>query len=271
MNCAAQTMNSTAVALPGVRQVGARSAAAASARSTSPAVLGTSPTHSDASGGLKAPQARAPGRPIPSARLLAHAARSAHRSRPSRSSRRAPGMSADAAPLPRLTFDDGPSELTSGLLDVLARHGVRAIFFVLGASIGDAPDALRRAASEGHEIGNHAWDHVRLSQLEDEQIETQLRRTSAAVEALTGRRPSLFRPPYGDRDARVDAIAAAQGMETLLWDVNPHDYRLPGAAALAAQIIAAAPGAVVLLHDGRRAREQTVVAVDRALGELRRR
>jgi peptidoglycan/xylan/chitin deacetylase (PgdA/CDA1 family) len=100
-------------------------------------------------------------------------------------------------------------------------------------------------------VGHHSWDHPRLTELEPAEIASQLRRTTAAIESVTGVRPEVFRPPYGDRDERVDRIAAELGMRTVLWDVDPEDWSRPGVEAIAAAIRGAGPRDVVLLHDGR--------------------
>ena len=168
----------------------------------------------------------------------------------------------------RLTFDDGPDRLTGDLLDALAEHGRRATFFLVGCQVAARAELVRRIVADGHAVGNHSWDHPSLPSLTEPEIVGQLRRTSDAIEAVCGLRPAIFRPPYGARDARVDRAAAALGMQTLLWDVDPADWSSPGVEPIAAAIREAADGEVVLLHDGRGDRRQTLAAVRLALAQL---
>jgi peptidoglycan/xylan/chitin deacetylase (PgdA/CDA1 family) len=169
-----------------------------------------------------------------------------------------------------LTFDDGPGDQTAAVLDVLGEHGWRATFFLVGSQVSPGADLVRRILAEGHTVGNHSWDHPRLSELDPAEIAGQLRRTTEAIESVAGVRPEVFRPPYGDRDERVDRIAAELGMRTVLWDVDPEDWSRPGVGVIAAAIRGAGPADVVLLHDGRGDRTQTVAGLRLALAELDR-
>lgn len=168
----------------------------------------------------------------------------------------------------RLTFDDGPSRYTEMILDRLAEHRVKATFFVVGRQVRRQRAVVQRAAAEGHAIGNHSWDHPHLPGLPPTVIRRQLERTSAAIADVLGSPPHLFRPPYGDRNEQIDAVAAELGLETVLWDVDPRDWSRPGARAIAAAIVAARPRQIVLLHDGRGDRAQTVAGLSRALIEI---
>lgn len=157
-----------------------------------------------------------------------------------------------------LTFDDGPSPLTPVVLDALAAHGARASFFVLGEHVAGHEEVLRRTAAGGHTIGNHGWSHRRFTELSDEEIRAELERTADAVEQVTGARPRLWRPPHGDTDPRVDAVAG----EPVLWDVDPLDWTgIPAAEIVATVLAGARDGAIVDLHDGRRAGPATVDAL----------
>lgn len=170
-----------------------------------------------------------------------------------------------------LTFDDGPGRVTDAVLEVLARHGARATFNVLGERIGGRERMLRAILAAGHELGSHAFRHERLGS-RPLAAYSQLRRTSAALRAAVGVRPGVFRPPYGSAGPGLVLAARAAGLVTVGWDVNPHDYELPGAAAIERCILdAAGPGSIIVLHDDRRAREQTAVALDAVLPRLRER
>jgi protein-L-isoaspartate(D-aspartate) O-methyltransferase len=150
-----------------------------------------------------------------------------------------------------LTFDDGPGPVTPPLLDLLAGHGARATFFVLGRMVEGREETLRRTVAKGHEVGNHTWSHHRPRGLSDDELRDELARTSARIEEVAGIRPRLARPPYGGDEERFARVAAGLGLHTVLWTVNPRDWLEPPADWLARAILRyARPGAIVDLHDG---------------------
>lgn len=157
-----------------------------------------------------------------------------------------------ARPLLALTFDDGPHHsLTPHLLDILAARRIRASFFVIGNRAGRNPLILRRMASEGHEIGNHTWSHPRLVGLPDAAVLAQLDRTAQVVGDIVGRAPVLMRPPYGEiTAAQRDMILTERHLPTVLWSVDPEDWRRPSPLMVRQRILDQAhPGAIVLAHD----------------------
>ncbi|MGD0778901.1 MAG: PqqD family peptide modification chaperone [Candidatus Solibacter sp.] len=126
-----------------------------------------------------------------------------------------------------LTFDDGPHPLhTVSVLDELARRGLRAVFFVLGQHLESPGNRaiLERAASDGHLIGNHGYAHQKLTHLTDDQIRIEVRRTEALIGNLD-RGIKLWRPPFSDRDSRVDSVMASLGYTRMLWNVDSLDWR----------------------------------------------
>jgi peptidoglycan/xylan/chitin deacetylase (PgdA/CDA1 family) len=168
-----------------------------------------------------------------------------------------------------LTFDDGPTEYTAGILDVLERYDLRATFFVIGRQVRHHASLLRRAAAAGHAAGNHSWDHPRLTTLSDSQIEEQILQTNAALAEVLGKAPTLFRPPFGDRDERVNAIVTRLGLTTMMWDVGCEDWKRPGAEVIAQTVAGGGPGEIVLLHDGGRTeRSQTVKGLEMGLARV---
>lgn len=114
-----------------------------------------------------------------------------------------------------LSFDDGPSAWTNPILELLAGHGVRATFFLVGSIVERNEDLVRRISAEGHEVGNHTWSHPKLARdCDDERVRSELARTNDLLEQILGAPPALFRAPYYNRDARVDAIAAELDCDT---------------------------------------------------------
>lgn len=179
-----------------------------------------------------------------------------------------------------LTFDDGPSQFTPALLDVLKKHQVKATFFVLGKSMEQSPELVKRAHAEGHTLGNHSWDHPNLSEMSGEAYWTkQLQPTQDMFQKVLGFKPSLMRPPYGFlTDAQIKGIDG-HGMKAILWSVASDDWYLThtmqnaaAADAIAGQVVKYAhPGAIVLAHDaGGRTRQPTIEATDRYIAELKK-
>ena len=151
-----------------------------------------------------------------------------------------------------MTFDDGPSAtLTPKLLDILAAHHIKVTFFVLGEMVAEHPEILARAAREGHEIASHSWSHPNLAKMSQEGVRSQLQRTDDEIKGAIGKRPTLFRPPYGSITERQKRwIHDEFGYDIILWDVDPLDWRRPGPAVVRNRILKETrPGSIVLSHD----------------------
>ncbi|CAE7208393.1 unnamed protein product [Rhizoctonia solani] len=116
-----------------------------------------------------------------------------------------------------LTFDDGPSPYTPKVLNYLADKNLKASFYVIGANIVNHPEILQATYLAGHEIAGHTWTHPQLTTLTNEQIVAELGWTRKAIQAVLGVTPRYFRPPYGDCDDRVRAIAKGLGMTPVIW------------------------------------------------------
>ena len=166
-----------------------------------------------------------------------------------------------------LTFDDGPHPVyTPQVLDVLARYGARATFFVLGSLVETHPDIIERIAAEGHTIANHTWNHEVLAGLPRPAFDDTISRTQAILADLA---TPCLRPPYASIDAFTQEWASAHGLDLMMWTVDPGDWRRPPAAEIADHIVQRAmAGAVVLLHDGGGDRSRTVQGLEMALDRL---
>jgi peptidoglycan/xylan/chitin deacetylase (PgdA/CDA1 family) len=151
-----------------------------------------------------------------------------------------------------LTFDDGPhATLTPKLLDILKEKGIKATFFVLGECVAANPEVLQRAAAEGHEIGNHSWDHKALTKSGGAGVASEINQTNAAIESATGRKPTLVRPPYGATNATITKRLNEEfGLKVIMWDVDPLDWKNRNSAHVQEEILKATkPGSIVLAHD----------------------
>jgi len=180
------------------------------------------------------------------------------------------GPAEAGAPTICLTFDDGPHPRTcTAILDVLRREHVPATFFVVGTRSREHPELLRRMLREGHEIGNHTWDHQRLTTLEPDGVRWELRSLHDLIVRCTGIWPTLCRPPGGTYDARVLEICRDEGYRVCLWSVNAGDW-ITGKTAdqIAERVIdRVRPGAIVLLHDEKPATPEALPWIIHALRE----
>lgn len=169
-----------------------------------------------------------------------------------------------------LTFDAGPGKDTPELLDLLKKEQVPATFFLLGENhVLKHPETVRRMAAEGHEVANHTWSHRILTDLDAKGIRTELARTQDAIEKVTGRRPTLMRPPQGRTDREVARVCRELGLAQVLWSATAKDYSTTDSALITRRILDAADrDGIILLHD---IYDGTVPAVPGIIAELRKR
>ena len=147
-----------------------------------------------------------------------------------------------------LTFDDGPSAAaTAKILDLLERYQVKATFFVLGNMAEALPELLKRQVALGCEIGNHTQGHKYLTKLSVTDMRYQIDTVNNHVEAVTGVRPRLLRPPYG---AKNDYVRAEAGMPLMLWNIDTEDWKHRNAQkTIDAVLNFVKDGDVILMHD----------------------
>jgi peptidoglycan-N-acetylglucosamine deacetylase len=170
-----------------------------------------------------------------------------------------------------LSFDDGPSVLTSRFVKMLRANHVVATFFMIGEQVDPGyRSVLREELRSGDALGDHTWSHPDL--LLSANVSGQLRGTREVIRRETGYTPCVFRPPYGDYDATVVDLARALGLATILWDVDPSDYTLPGIGTIEQRVLAQTqPGSIILSHDGGGPREETLAAYPYIIRSLRER
>lgn len=175
-----------------------------------------------------------------------------------------------------LTYDDGPNDPhTLKLLEVLARHNVRATFFLIGRYVKQRPAIARELARAGHVIGNHTFSHPNLIFASAHRTRTELERCREALSEVIGEHSRLFRPPFGGRRPGTLRIARSLGLEPVMWTVSGHDWKDLPAEYVEQKVRAQVRGGdVVLLHDGgHRAfgadRSQTVIATDHLIPYFR--
>jgi len=152
-----------------------------------------------------------------------------------------------------ITFDDGPNEpYTSQILNILDTFNIKATFFVIGKKVELYPDIVSRIVKNGHEIGNHSYNHEVLPLKSPAFIKNQIRNTSDLIEKVAGVRPELFRAPHGWRNPWVNRITKEEGCIPVAWTLGVWDTDHPGVEPIINRTLSKIQsGCVLLLHDGR--------------------
>lgn len=150
-----------------------------------------------------------------------------------------------------LSFDAAwGNEDTQELMAILDKYSVKTTFFVVGEWVDQFPESVRALAEAGHEIMNHSDTHPHFPQLSPEDMTRELNACSDKIEAITGVRPILFRPPYGDYDDKVVSTARAAGMYAVQWDVDSLDWKDPAPADITQRVLdRVQPGSIILFHN----------------------
>ena len=166
-----------------------------------------------------------------------------------------------------LTIDDGPGGYTEQLLDILKRYNVHAIFFLIGKNALAYPQTVKRIKAEGHTIGNHSYTHSDLAAMSEASVNDELVKTQTALRSLTGVTPDLFRPPYGSLGPSVYGPVARNGLNIMMWSIDPRDWSQPGTSVIVQRVVnGAAPGGNILLHSNH---QQTVDALPSIIEALK--
>lgn len=177
-----------------------------------------------------------------------------------------PDYSCALLPCASLTYDDGPTEDSTELADTLRAENVRASFFELGNRANAYPTSIKVLSDAGQEMGNHSWDHPKLTSLSGAQVGSQFRRTNKAIEKA-GVEPSyLMRPPYGLFNGTTKT---AQDMPLIMWDIDTLDWQNKSVAKTTdIAVTQSQPGSIVLMHA---IHPSTVKAAPGVIGGLRER
>lgn len=180
-----------------------------------------------------------------------------------------------------LTFDDGPSAQTGDLLAALASRHVTATFFVLGVMIRQHPQAMADIVQAGHVVGTHGFSHHSLAAMTLDSINAEIQQTNDLIAAAGGSTPTLLRPPFGYGSPALTQAEQNFGLVDVRWNVDPEDWRDPGAPVIVQRVVDnAKPGSIILMHDiypgtsqaipeivdGLRARGLTLVTVPQLIG-----
>jgi peptidoglycan/xylan/chitin deacetylase (PgdA/CDA1 family) len=164
---------------------------------------------------------------------------------------RADNLSCSVVKCVALTFDDGPGPFDERLLQILKDNDAKATFFLIGNKVAANPAGAKRIADAGMEIGNHTWEHPNMATVPPEDIAGQFAKANDAINAATGRTPTLYRPAGGLSTEAVRQSAARYGLAEILWDVIPFDWANDSNTAATRYMLMTyiKPGSVVLFHD----------------------
>lgn len=169
-----------------------------------------------------------------------------------------------------LTFDDGPLDgKTDEILEVLDVYGIKATFFMVGTQALYCSEMAKRVVSEGHEIGNHTYDHISICSLGTHELEDEIEKCEKAIYEACGYIPSLFRPPEGICNERIINTACKNGYDVVMWNIDTKDWQGKSAADIADNVLAnVTGGSVVLMHDGIFSKSHTAEALKIFIPEL---
>jgi peptidoglycan/xylan/chitin deacetylase (PgdA/CDA1 family) len=167
-----------------------------------------------------------------------------------------------------LSFDDGPDEYSSRLLDILKENQVEAAFFCIGKKITGNEELIKRMVREGHIIGNHSFSHHPLFDLfSSRKMLNDIKKTSHLVENITGLLPRFFRPPYGVTNPNLKKAVLQGGFISIGWSIRSYDTVIKNQQHLLNKILSLLkPGAILLLHD---TSEATVIILPDLLKSIR--
>jgi len=150
-----------------------------------------------------------------------------------------------------LTFDDGPSPVwTPKILDELKKAGIKATFFMLGEHVAEYPEIARQVAQEGHEIGNHSYDHHVLFYYKLEELEKEIKTAERIIQKVTGQTTIYFRPPKAWLTAEEKKRIGELGYKVILWSLNSKDWVNFDDKYIVRYIVRnIRPGDIILFHD----------------------
>lgn len=141
-------------------------------------------------------------------------------------------------------------EYTLKVLDILDKYNIKTTFFLVGFWVEKYPDHVREMNNRGHEIGNHSSTHPHMSQLSKEQMANELNSTGDKIQAITEKKPNLFRPPFGDYNNLLIETAEENGYYTIQWDVDSLDWKNMGSIQIVDRVVRNVKnGSIVLFHN----------------------
>ena len=169
-----------------------------------------------------------------------------------------------------LTFDDGPHpRYTPAILDVLDKYGIRATFFMVGENISLYSEVAKEVVARGHEIGNHTESHPPVRKRSDMELKEEILTAEKKIETLTGKKPTVFRPPEGLCPERIGRIAGGLGYTVILWTVDTRDWAATPSKQIVQNVTAKVKnGDILLFHDYVSYENTTIRAIEEIIPRL---
>ncbi len=150
-----------------------------------------------------------------------------------------------------VTFDASwGGDKTMAILDLLDEYDAKATFFLVGLWVDKYPELVKEIHARGHEIGNHSDSHPHMTKISESKMRQELKGVSGKIEALTGKWPALFRPPYGDYNNQVVNVSRDEGYEVVQWSIDSLDWKNRGVDDLVKRATTnVQPGDIILFHN----------------------
>lgn len=143
------------------------------------------------------------------------------------------------------------NEQTDRLLDILDENNVKTTFFLVGDWVKKYPDSVKKITEKGHDIGNHSSTHPYMTQISDSEMMKELRDCNCEIKKITGKTPTLFRPPYGDYNNAVVENVNSLGMHCVQWSIDSLDWKDPSVEQIVQNCVSKLEsGSIILLHNG---------------------
>lgn len=175
------------------------------------------------------------------------------------------GTEIDTRPLVALTFDDGPSDYTETILEILDKHEIKAMFFQLGRYIELKPEVTKLVADRGHRLGNHSYSHANFDVLNNTLIREEINRTQELIQEVTGKESTTYRTPYGN--GRATMLEMYPNLTPIYWNVDSEDWITNDAEATIDHVLDNLEHrSIILMHDSL---ESTAQALEQLILELK--
>ena len=143
------------------------------------------------------------------------------------------------------------NEQTDALLQILKEKNVTATFFLVGEWVDKYPESVKKIAQMGHDVENHSDTHPYMTKLSADELVREITNCNEKIKTLTGKSPSLLRPPYGDYNNQVVNAVKEQGMYCIQWDIDSVDWQDPTPQEMVQKITSKLQsGSIILMHNG---------------------
>ena len=168
-----------------------------------------------------------------------------------------------------LSFDDGPHpRFTPIILDLLARYGIKATFFMIGSNVKNYPTIARAVMEHGHEIGNHTFTHPHMRMLTDEELRNEVQKTEDILAQNGIPRPRLFRPPEGFRSKQQVKMLSDVGYTTVIWSLDTNDWQGRASTEIVSVVLGGIRGGDILLFHDYTSQKNTITALEELIPKL---